>query len=224
MTSSLVLFCPQQPHVSLSRSRAEELGRARAGRVGWTHHTPGHTPAWLGTAAHAGNEDLFWLFFQSYVIRLVCYESERVAVAGTISPRTGNCRQLMICTLNCWDHHWFWTCTSYRILAENLIIHNTEDGRKHSALCFIFPVQVLEKIVLPVFAEGEISFPPSLQLSLFPTLLCLNKLFAHGSFQLPGNTVQLCFRTTSWWLQDSCSKGWFMKTETHLPNDVLRAF
>ena len=101
----------------------------------------------------------------------------------------------MICTLNCWDHHWCWRCTSHCILAENLIIHNTEDGRKCNALRFMWPVQVLEKILPPIFTKAEISVSPSLQLSLVPTLLLLNMPFAHGSFQLPGNTVQLCFRT-----------------------------
>lgn len=57
------------------------------------------------------------------------------------------------------------------------------------------PVEVLEENMLPVFAEAEISFSLSLQLSLVSTLLLLNELFANGSFQLSGNTVQLCFRT-----------------------------
>lgn len=34
ITSSVVLFCPQQPHLSLCRSRAQETGAAGAGRVG----------------------------------------------------------------------------------------------------------------------------------------------------------------------------------------------
>lgn len=57
------------------------------------------------------------------------------------------------------------------------------------------PVQLLEKIMPPVFAEAEISFSLSRQLSLVPTLLPLNELFANGTFQLSGNPVQLCFRT-----------------------------
>lgn len=132
-----------------------------------------------------------------------------VSVAGTIRPCTGNCRpfQLTIRILNCWDHHGCWRCTSHHILAENLVIHNTEDGRKCSALRFMCPVQVLEKIVPPLFVEAETSFSPSLQLSLVPTLLLLNELFAHGSFQLPGNTIQLCFRTPLGGTRTPVAKG-----------------
>lgn len=69
------------------------------------------------------------------------------------------------------------------------------------------PVQVLEKIVPPLFVEAETSFSPSLQLSLVPTLLLLSELFAHGSFQLPGNTIQLCFRTPLGGTRTPVAKG-----------------
>lgn len=147
-------------------------------------------------------EDFFLLFCQSHALtRLICYESEGIPVAGTIHPHTGDCRllQSMICTLNCWDR-WYWRYTSHHILAENLISLSTEDGRKCSTLHFMCLAQVLEKPVLPVFTEAENSFHPSLLALIFPMLLFLSEVFAHGSFQLPGNTVQLCFRTSSWWL------------------------
>lgn len=76
---------------------------------------------------------------------LVCYESERVSVAGGFHPCICNCRilQVVICTLTCWDHQWCWRCISHHILAENPTIHNMEDGRKYSTLHFMY--LVLEK-------------------------------------------------------------------------------
>lgn len=65
-----------------------------------------------------------------------------------------------------------------------------------------------------------LSSPPALH----SPLLLLGELFAHGSSQLPANTVWQCFRTPSWLLQDTCSKGWFTTIETYLPNNALRAF
>lgn len=73
-----------------------------------------------------------------------------------------HCNRWFVCTWNCWDHHWCWRYTSHHNLAENLITHNIEDGRKYSTLCFMCLVQVLEKKLPPVFAEAEISSSPSL--------------------------------------------------------------
>lgn len=75
---------------------------------------------------------------------------------------------------NSWDHQQCERCTSHSIQAENPITHNTEDGRKCSALHFRCPVLVLEKTVLPVLAE--ISLSPPLQLSLVPCYSLVSSL------------------------------------------------
>lgn len=146
-----------------------------------------------------------------------------IPVAGTIHPHTGDCRllQSMICILNCWDHRWYWRYTSHHILAENLISLSTEDGRKCSILHFMCLAQVLEKPVLPVFTEAENCFYPSLLALIFPMLLFLSEVMP----MVLSSSLEIQFNCVSGPpLGGFYSKGWFMKIETHLPNDVLRAF
>lgn len=224
MTSRAVLFCLQQNSLSLCRRRAWEMGTAGTARS-WGHREliscPGlHTSL---TACHSTYYFFFWLLCLSHAFTwLVCYESERLSVAGRFHPC--NCRtlQVMICMLTFWDHQWCWRCISHHILAENTNIHNMEDRRKCGALHFMD--LVLEKNVPPVFAEAE-RFFFLLPFSSYWPSPCnfLMKLFPLGSSQLPEKIIQLCFRTPSWCFQDSCSKRWFSKIETHIPNYVLRA-